>query len=217
MPGSPTRDTITTTGDMQSSPFTSGPKSAAGPNVDHRSNNDLSKLSAPQVRELREGFQLLDRDSDGLVTREDVVEMLNSLGQDSSARNVATFFPPSTPHPLTLPPFLTNLSALLAPISASDELLSAFAAFDDDDSGTVDVGELRDALLNTAPEDFGERPMTEVQVESAMRDFVGRKAFGGGHGKANRGGTRGDVFKYKDFVDSVRGGAQNGGVEVPTG
>lgn len=42
--------------------------------------NSLSKLQPAQVRELREGFQILDRDSDGLIGREDVLDMLNQLG-----------------------------------------------------------------------------------------------------------------------------------------
>lgn len=40
----------------------------------------LSKLPASQVREMREGFQILDRDNDGLVNRDDVVDMLTNLG-----------------------------------------------------------------------------------------------------------------------------------------
>jgi Ca2+-binding EF-hand superfamily protein len=44
-------------------------------------NNALSKLQPAQVRELREGFQTLDRDSDGQVGREDVADMLTQLGK----------------------------------------------------------------------------------------------------------------------------------------
>lgn len=44
-------------------------------------NNAISKLAPAQVRELREGFQTLDRDSDGQVGREDVAEMLTQLGK----------------------------------------------------------------------------------------------------------------------------------------
>lgn len=44
-------------------------------------NNALSKLQPTQVRELREGFQILDRDSDGQVGREDVADMLTQLGE----------------------------------------------------------------------------------------------------------------------------------------
>jgi Ca2+-binding EF-hand superfamily protein len=46
-------------------------------------NNALSKLQPAQVRELREGFQTLDRDSDGQVGREDVADMLTQLGESS--------------------------------------------------------------------------------------------------------------------------------------
>lgn len=43
--------------------------------------NALSKLQPAQVRELREGFQILDRDSDGQVGRGDVADMLAQLGE----------------------------------------------------------------------------------------------------------------------------------------
>lgn len=42
--------------------------------------NALSKLSPAQIRELREGFQILDRDNDGQIGREDVADMLTQLG-----------------------------------------------------------------------------------------------------------------------------------------
>lgn len=42
--------------------------------------NALSQLQPAQVRQMREGFQILDRDSDGSVNREDVADMLTQLG-----------------------------------------------------------------------------------------------------------------------------------------
>lgn len=44
-------------------------------------NNALSKLQPAQVRELREGFQILDRDNDGQFGRDDVADMLTQLGE----------------------------------------------------------------------------------------------------------------------------------------
>lgn len=44
------------------------------------SNDPISKLPAGQVREMREAFEILDRDNDGQVTRDDVVDMLTNLG-----------------------------------------------------------------------------------------------------------------------------------------
>lgn len=102
------------------------------------------------------------------------------------------------------------MANLLATLSPSAELLSAFSAFDEDDSGQVDLGELRDALLHTAPEP-GEEALTEREVDKVMNGFTGRRAFGkysgGGIGK------RGEVFKYQEFVSSVQGGASVEGKE----
>jgi Ca2+-binding EF-hand superfamily protein len=202
--------------------------------------NALAKLSPAQVRELREGFQILDRDGDGSVNREDVADMLAQLGKSltmnlyptfsqfrpsecnanpntnhppglpATPSAISTFFPPSTPQTITLPHFLTTLSTLLSSLSPSSELLNAFAAFDDDDSGQIDLGELKDALLNTAPEP-GEQPLTAREVEKVLSGFSGRRAFGG---KSSVGGMgmhvaapkRGEVFRYQEFVGAVAGG-----------
>jgi len=166
--------------------------------------NALSKLQPAQVRELREGFQTLDRDSDGQVGRDDVADMLTQLGLSAKPSDITAFFPPSTPQTVTLPVYLNSLAGLLASLSPSSELLSAFSAFDEDDSGQVDLAELRDALLHTAPEP-GEKSLTEREIDRVMSGFVGRRAFG----KHAGGGLskRGEVFKYQEFVADVAGGA----------
>ena len=54
---------------------------AVGTPVSKPINNDaLARLPAAQVREMREAYQILDRDNDGQVNREDVADMLGSLG-----------------------------------------------------------------------------------------------------------------------------------------
>ncbi|KAL8705783.1 MAG: hypothetical protein Q9201_001129 [Fulgogasparrea decipioides] len=188
----------------------------------------LAKLPPAQVREMREGFQILDRDNDGQVNREDVVDMLTNLGdsfpciisglayfhrhgrltvgiagQDASASAVSQFFPPGKSQTINMPSFLNTLSNLLAPLSSQQELLNAFAAFDEDDSGQIDVKELRDALLHTSPE-AGGRAMTEREIDDVVNGFTGRRAFGKGMGH----GSRGDVFRYQEFMASIMGGAE---------
>lgn len=200
--------------------------------------NALSQLQPPQVRTLREGFQILDRDSDGVVNREDVADMLNQLGMcgsrrrricialgrtiltihpslcaglPSTATDVARFFPPSAPQTIPLATFLNTIATSLAALSPSSELLSAFSAFDDDDSGQIDLAELRDALLHTAPEP-GERALTAAEVDQVMAGFSGKRAFGGkakGGGAAGGFGKRGEVFRYQEFVTSIAGGGSN--------
>lgn len=110
---------------------------------------------------------------------------------------------------MTMAVFLNSISAALAALSPSSELLSAFSAFDDDDSGQIDLVELRDALLNTAPEP-GQRPLTAADVDKVIAGFTGRRAFT--KSKAGSGlGKRGEVFRYHDFVNTIIGG--NGGGE----
>ncbi|OTB20613.1 hypothetical protein K445DRAFT_313090 [Daldinia sp. EC12] len=165
--------------------------------------NALSQLQPAQLRVLRDVFQILDRDSDGVVNREDVVDMLNQLGLPSSQSDVSQFFPLGGPQTTTLAVFLNSIATTLVAMSPSAELLSAFSAFDDDDSGQVDFTELRDALLHTAPEP-GERALTATEVDKIMLGFSGRRAFS----KSMAGGLskRGEVFKYQEFVNSIVGG-----------
>ena len=99
-----------------------------------------------------------------------------------------------------MPSFLNALSSLLGPLSSQSELANAFAAFDDDDSGQIDVAELRDALLHTSPE-FGERPLNEREINQVVGGFKGRREFARGVG----GGHRGEVFRYQDFIANVMG------------
>lgn len=160
-------------------------------------------MQPAQVRVLRDGFQILDRDSDGVVNREDVADMLNQLGLPANPSDVSQFFPPSGPQTTTLAVFLNSIATTLAAMSPSAELLSAFSAFDDDDSGQVDLAELRDALLHTAPEP-GERALTPSEVDKIMSGFSGRRAFS--KSMAGGLGKRGEVFKYQEFVNSIVGG-----------
>ncbi|PSR94222.1 hypothetical protein BD289DRAFT_480671 [Coniella lustricola] len=167
----------------------------------------LSQLQPAQVRSLREGFQILDRDSDGSVNKDDVADMLNQLGLPSTASEVSRFFPPSGPQTIPLATFLNSIATSLASLSPSAELLTAFSAFDNDDSGQVDLAELRDALLHTAPEP-GERALTPAEIDQVLSGFSGKKAFGGKMKGSGAGGfgKRAEVFRYQEFVASLAGG-----------
>ena len=82
--------------------------------------------------------------------------------------------------------------------------MNAFAAFDDHDSGEVDVRELKDALLHTAP-DPGEMGVNAREIEEVLDGFVGRKAFGKEMKGGGGGGGRGEVFRYREWVGGLMG------------
>ncbi|KAA8643559.1 putative calmodulin [Aspergillus tanneri] len=166
------------------------------------SSDAAAKLTPAQLREIREAFQVLDRDNDGSVNRDDVADVLVNVGQDASM--TSQFFPTGGPQSINFPTFLNILSSLLAPLSSRQELMNGLAAFDEDDSGQIDVEELRDALLHTVPEE-GESPLTEREINDVLSGFTGRRVFGG---KKTGGGQRGEVFRYSDFVDAIVGGTE---------
>ncbi|KAL2271872.1 hypothetical protein VTJ83DRAFT_1243 [Remersonia thermophila] len=199
---SPPRITGTTTHGFPLRP-TPRPMSSSGGGVAPHG-NALSKLQPSQVRAMREAFQILDRDSDGMVNREDVVDMLNQLGLPSTPADVAHFFPPSSPSTITMAVFLNSIASSLVELSPSAELLNAFSAFDDDDSGQIDVAELRDALLHTAPEP-GQDKLTALDVEKVIAGFTGRRAFGRSNTVLGSATKRGEVFRYQEFVNTING------------
>lgn len=66
------------------------------------------------------------------------------------------------------------------------------------------MGELKDALLHTAPE-VGERGLGAGEVDEVLGGFVGRRAFGKDMAKNGGGGGRGEVFRYREWVGGVMG------------
>lgn len=178
--------------------------------------NTLSKLSQAQLRELREVFQVLDRDSSQSIRPEDVAEMLSSLGkgythsgykadslgQNASPADVDAFFPSQGPRSISLPQFLNMMSNLLSALSSPQELTAAFAAFDEDDSGQINAAALREAVINTAPEGEG-RSLSEHEVDKVMAGFLGRRTFG------NKKMGRDETFRYQEFVTTVSGSSTN--------
>ena len=173
--------------------------------------DSLAQLPPQLLHNLRESFSVLDSNSNGSIDAASVSETLQSLGLHES--NLSQFFPPGQSPQLSLPQYLTQLANLLVGLSPQQELLNAFSAFDDDDSGQIDVGELRSALSNTVP-DPGERPLSQKDIDRAMEGFTGRRILGknvigiagvrGLNTPAPKKG--GDVFRYQEFVANLTGG-----------
>jgi len=127
------------------------------------------------------------------------------LGQDARSGAASAFFPPSSQPTLNLSSYLNTLSNLLAPLSSGSELNAAFAAFDLDDSGQVDLQELREALQSMAPEP-GHAALSERDINTVMEGFSGRRAFSKAMSKES--GKRGDVFRYTEFIGAIAGGGK---------
>jgi Ca2+-binding EF-hand superfamily protein len=149
---------------------------------------------------MRESFSVMDRDNDGHVNSADVADMLSQLGLSATPSTLASYF--NGAQSINLATFLNTLSDLMGNLSRTSELSAAFEAFDDGDDGQIDLAELKDALLHTAPEP-GERKLTEREIDMIVEGFSGRRAFG----KGGKGLGRGEVFRYQEFTASLTGGS----------
>jgi Ca2+-binding EF-hand superfamily protein len=165
------------------------------------SSDPLSSIPANHLHTMRESFSVLDRSNTGAVTPADVATALSDLGLDSSSSTLATYFPPGTSS-FNLGSYLGMLTHDLTRLSRPDELAAAFAAFDDDDSGQIDVHELREALLGTATEEGV--MMNDSEVDAALEGFIGRRVLKKGQTGAGLGGKK-EVFRYGDFTASIWG------------
>ncbi|KAF2399645.1 hypothetical protein EJ06DRAFT_557423 [Trichodelitschia bisporula] len=176
-------------------------------------NDPMSKIPPQHLHTMRESFAVLDRANTGMVTPGDVAQQLSELGLDASPAALAAYFSGSGQQSVNLATYLNLLASDLAQLSRQDELLAAFSAFDDDDSGQVDVAELRDALLHAIPEHgSGDRALSEREIDKVMNGYVGRRAFKKGQSGAGLGGKK-EVFRYGDFVAGIWGG--NGEPQQP--
>ncbi|CAE7204988.1 hypothetical protein CFE70_008526 [Pyrenophora teres f. teres 0-1] len=172
------------------------------PRIVSNSSDALSKLPPPLLHSMRESFSVMDRDDDGHVNAGDVADMLSQLGLSATPSQLHSYFngAPS----INLATYLSTLSDLLGNLSHSSELSAAFEAFDDNDDGQIDLSELKDALLHTAPEP-GEKKLTEREIDMVIEGFSGRGAFGKG-GRGAKGLGRTEVFRYQEFMDNLTGG-----------
>lgn len=124
--------------------------------------------------------------------------MLSQLGLSATPSALSSYF--NGAQSINLATYLNTLSDLLSGLSHANELNAAFEAFDDGDDGQIDLAELKDAILHTAPEP-GERKLTEREIDMVVEGFSGRRAFG----KGGKGLGRGEVFRYQEFVAGITG------------
>ncbi|KAF4554255.1 EF-hand domain-containing protein 3 [Elsinoe fawcettii] len=166
---------------------------------------NYSHIPPALLRSMRESFEVLDTSSSNTISRSDLSSILEQLGLDASPSSLNSFFPASGPSTLNLAKFLDQLTEPMRELSEKEELMAAFAAFDVDDSGQIDLSELRDAVLRTAPEAGMGARLSEREVDGILGEFAGRRAFGAKGVSGKEVGARGEVFRYRDFMVSVGG------------
>ncbi|KAK4055545.1 hypothetical protein OIV83_000091 [Microbotryomycetes sp. JL201] len=115
-------------------------------------------FDSQQIQTFKEAFNFFDQDGDGWITRSDLIALLTSLGENPSPDRISTLLgarPTTTNQSLfqssderiNFTMFVTMMSEHLSTMDPEQELLEAFATFDEGNRGLIRPTELRKCLM----------------------------------------------------------------------
>ncbi|SPO29731.1 related to Myosin regulatory light chain 2-A, smooth muscle isoform [Ustilago trichophora] len=142
-------------------------------------------FSPKQISGFKEAFNMIDTDSDGLITQSDMASMLSNLGLASTPSAVSSYFKSSlNGGGVNFTQFLTMFGEHLAELDDQTVLTEAFECFDEKDVGKIDAQELRFWLSQVGDK------MSEGEIDRLLSGpFMDKQ---------------GKMFDYKAFVEAVK-------------
>ncbi|RKP15306.1 hypothetical protein BJ684DRAFT_7196, partial [Piptocephalis cylindrospora] len=149
-----------------------------------QNSNVFAMFDQKQITEFKEAFSIIDHDSDGFIDREDLKDMLSSLGQNPTDEYIDAMVS-EAPGSINFTMFLTLMGEKLSGMDAEADILAAFEAFDEDGTGLIHSEVLREALLTR-----GDR-LPEDVVDSIFRGSL-----------VDRDG----MFNYREFTRVLKHG-----------
>ncbi|KAJ1833179.1 hypothetical protein IWW55_004574 [Coemansia sp. RSA 2706] len=149
-----------------------------------QNSNVFAIFDQKQISEFKEAFGIFDHNSDSIVDRDDLREMLSSLGQNVSDAYIDAMIN-EAPGPINFTMFLTLMGEHLNGTDSESEILAAFQAFDVDGNGLIDADDLRAALMH-----MGDR-FDEKEVDIMLK-----------HAPITADGC----LKYREFVQMLKHG-----------
>eukprot|EP01123_Difflugia_compressa_P001147 TRINITY_DN1130_c0_g1_i3.p1 TRINITY_DN1130_c0_g1~~TRINITY_DN1130_c0_g1_i3.p1 ORF type:complete len:326 (-),score=71.81 TRINITY_DN1130_c0_g1_i3:169-1044(-) len=120
-------------------------------------------LSADYLRDLKEAFDIFDKESSGSITSSNLGDILRSLGQnptDDEVNKMVAKIDQDGNGTIDFDEFSDFMAS--AETASTSSLDSAFKAIDENGNGKLDIGELKDVLTK-----LGEKP-NDKQLESMM-------------------------------------------------
>jgi len=125
--------------------------------------NVFAMFAQDQIQEFKEAFNMIDQNRDGFIDRDDLHDMLASLGKDPTDKYLEDMMA-EAPGPINFTMFLTMFGEKLNGTDPEEVIRNAFACFDDENSGNINEDYLRE-LLTTMGDRF-----TDDQVDDMFRE-----------------------------------------------
>lgn len=125
--------------------------------------NVFAMFDQAQIQEFKEAFNMIDQNRDGFIDKEDLHDMLASLGKNPTDEYLDSMIN-EAPGPINFTMFLTMFGEKLNGTDPEDVIKNAFACFDEDQSGCINEDRLRELLTS-----MGDR-FTDDQVDDMYRE-----------------------------------------------
>lgn len=125
--------------------------------------NVFAMFDQAQIQEFKEAFNMIDQNRDGFIDKEDLHDMLASLGKNPTDEYLEEMMS-AAPGPINFTMFLTMFGDKLNGTDPEDVIRNAFACFDEDGTGKISEDRLRE-LLTTMGDRF-----TDDDVDEMYRD-----------------------------------------------
>ena len=106
---------------------------------------------------------MIDDDKDGIINKEDLHDILASLGQEPTSEELDSMLA-DAPGPLNFTMFLTLFGEKLSGTDPEDVIKNAFGCFDLDNTGFISEDKLKECLTT-----MGDR-FTDEEVEQLFRN-----------------------------------------------
>ncbi|KAL3859518.1 hypothetical protein ACJMK2_009734 [Sinanodonta woodiana] len=147
--------------------------------------NIFAMFNQAQIQEFKEAFNMIDQNRDGYVDKDDLQDVMISLGKDPHDDYLQAMIN-EAPGPINFTMFLTLFGDKLNGTDPEDVIRNAFACFDDKNTGKLSEEYLRECLTT-----MGDR-WTDEMVDDLF------------HGAPIQGG----LFDYMDFTRTLKHGAK---------
>ncbi|KAI9597913.1 hypothetical protein BDF19DRAFT_433022 [Syncephalis fuscata] len=136
-----------------------------------QNSNVFAMFDQRQIAEFKEAFSILDHDSDGFVDREDLKDMLASLGQNPSDEYIDAMIR-EAPGSINFTMFLTLMGEKMSGTDPEHDIMMAFECFDEDGNGRIHAEHLREHLTT-----MGDR-FTDDEVDILFKgDMIDRNGY----------------------------------------
>ncbi|WAR17722.1 ML12B-like protein [Mya arenaria] len=139
-----------------------------GGRVQRLTSNVFAMFDQAQIQEFKEAFNMIDQNRDGYVDKDDLQDIMVSLGKDPSDDYLEKMIT-EAPGPINFTMFLTLFGERLNGTDPEDVIRNAFACFDDRHSGSITEEYFRECMM-TMGDRWSEEMVDDLFYGAPIKD-----------------------------------------------